>query len=236
MASVLSRIFKIGQAETHAIVDKLEDPVKMTEQGIRDLKTNLGQAVSSLAEVKALCMRLKNQADTEQAAARDYEAKAIKLLEKVKAGEMEQAEAESLATELLSRKEESERRAAQALKDYESQNALATNLSAKVNDMKTAVGKYENELITLKARSRTAESMTKINKTLSNVDTSGTVNMLERMKTRVAEKESVAAAYGEIIAEDPTRSLDDRVNKALSTGGTAPGSASLDELKKQLNM
>ena len=35
---IFSRLFKVGQAEAHAMVDKLEDPIKITEQGIRDLK------------------------------------------------------------------------------------------------------------------------------------------------------------------------------------------------------
>jgi phage shock protein A len=38
MAGLFKRIFRVAQAEAHAAVDKLEDPVKMTEQGIRELK------------------------------------------------------------------------------------------------------------------------------------------------------------------------------------------------------
>ena len=33
--NIFKRIFRIGQAEIHAVVDKMEDPIKMTEQGIR---------------------------------------------------------------------------------------------------------------------------------------------------------------------------------------------------------
>jgi phage shock protein A len=39
--SVFKRLFRVSQAEAHAIVDKFEDPIKMTEQGIRDLKKDL---------------------------------------------------------------------------------------------------------------------------------------------------------------------------------------------------
>ena len=55
--SVFKRIFKVTQSETHALVDKIEDPIKMTEQGIRDLKKDLQQAMTSLAEVKATAIR-----------------------------------------------------------------------------------------------------------------------------------------------------------------------------------
>ena len=35
--NIFKRLFRIGAAETNSLVDKLEDPIKMTEQGIRDL-------------------------------------------------------------------------------------------------------------------------------------------------------------------------------------------------------
>ena len=34
----LKRLFKIGEAEVHSAIDGMEDPIKMTEQGIRDMK------------------------------------------------------------------------------------------------------------------------------------------------------------------------------------------------------
>ena len=55
--SIFKRIFKIGQAETHSAIDKLEDPIKMTEQGIRDMKTDLEKSLQALAEVKAMAIR-----------------------------------------------------------------------------------------------------------------------------------------------------------------------------------
>ena len=43
--SIFQRIFKVGQSEAHAIVNRLEDPIKLTEQGIRDLKQDLQRAL-----------------------------------------------------------------------------------------------------------------------------------------------------------------------------------------------
>ena len=42
--NILRRLFTIGKAEANSAVDKLEDPIKMTEQGIRDLKEDLDKA------------------------------------------------------------------------------------------------------------------------------------------------------------------------------------------------
>ena len=35
MASIFQRIFKVAQSEAHASMDKFEDPIKMSEQGVR---------------------------------------------------------------------------------------------------------------------------------------------------------------------------------------------------------
>ena len=35
--AIFRRIFKMAQAESHAALDQFEDPIKLTEQGIRDL-------------------------------------------------------------------------------------------------------------------------------------------------------------------------------------------------------
>ena len=79
MAGIFQRLFKTGQAEAHAIVDKMEDPIKMSEQAIRDLKKDLHGSMQSLAEVKALAIRMQKDADNNKQLAADYERKAMLL-------------------------------------------------------------------------------------------------------------------------------------------------------------
>ena len=80
MVSIFQRIFKVTQSEVHAGMDKFEDPIKMTEQGIRDLKKDLNSAMTALAEVKGQGIRLRKQASENKKAAGDYERKAMLVL------------------------------------------------------------------------------------------------------------------------------------------------------------
>ena len=80
--NVFKRLFRVGEAEMHSAVDKLEDPIKMTEQGIRDLKKDLDSSLKALAEVKAMAIRAKNDYQTNKSKAQDYENKAMMLLKK----------------------------------------------------------------------------------------------------------------------------------------------------------
>ncbi len=47
--SIFQRMFRMGKAEVNSALDKFEDPIKMTEQGITDLKKDLQNAMTSLA-------------------------------------------------------------------------------------------------------------------------------------------------------------------------------------------
>ena len=234
MASIFQRIFKLTQSEAHASMDKFEDPIKMSEQGVRDLKTSLQASMVSLAQVKSLAIRLQKEAEDHKKRAADYERKAMLLLKRMQGGEMEGAEAERLATEALSRKEEALQRCTTVSGEQQAQQRMADQLQTKVEELKRQISKYENEVVTLRARARTASSMRKINQQLAGADASGTVAMLEKMKNKVQEEESLAEAYGQL--SDVGGTIDEDIDKALALPSTAATSDSLAELKKKMGM
>lgn len=232
--SFFSRIFKIGQAEAHAVADKFEDPIKMTEQGIRDLKTDLQAAMTSLAEVKGIALRTRREADNKKKLAADYERKAMLLLQKAQGGGMDLQEAERLATEALSLKEQQAAEALRISQEAERHEQMAAQLQANVNKIRSAVTGYENDLVTLRARARTAASTKKINQQLAKVDSSGTLAMLEKMRAKVEEDESLAIAYGDMAT--PEKTVADEIQTALESGKSSTAAADLLELKKKMGM
>ena len=234
MASVFNRIFKWGQAEAHSVVDGLEDPIKMTEQGIRDLKKSLHEAMASLAQVKSVAIRLKKEAEDQKRIGGEYERKAMLLLQKMGTGTMDKGEAEDLARSALTRKDSAVERAQSLSKDHQTQQAAADRLQVNVEKLKRNVGKYENELVTLRARARTAESMKKVNRQLAGIDSSSTLAMLEKMKSKVEEEESLAQAYGEL--SDSSASIDEQIDEALALPEEAEGADSLAELKAKMGI
>ncbi len=234
MAGIFNRLFKAGEAEAHSLVDKLEDPIKMSEQAVRDLRKDLQESLKSLAEVKSLAIRMSKDADDAKRLAGDYERKAMLLLQKGQSGDAEAGEAERLAMEALSRKEEAAARALQTTQQAQTQNQMVANLQNNVNDLKSKVASYENDLVMLKARARTANATRKINQRLSNVDTKGTVALLERMKDKVSEEEALSQAYGEMA--DSGSSIDDEIDKALLSGGPSKAEDSLAQLKSKMGI
>ncbi len=234
MASFFTRLFRIGQAEAHSAIDGMEDPIKMSEQGMRELRQSLTEAMGSLAQVKSVAIRLKKDADDRKRSAAEYERKAMLLLQRAQDGSLEQAEAEQLATTALGKKDNALEQAQGFIADYTTQQAAADRLQGKVEKLRRDISKLDNELVTLRARARTAESMKKINRQLADVDSSSTLAMLERMKNKVEEDEALAHAYGELSsAED---SVDEQIDKALALPGDSAGSDSLAELKAKMGI
>jgi phage shock protein A len=232
--NIFKRLFNIGKAEAHSAVDKLEDPIKMTEQGIRDMKKDLDGSLKALAEVKALQIRSRNDLEMYGTKAKDYEKKAMMLLQRGEKGEMSPEDVDRLASECLVKKEDNLQQAARCKSEVEKLDKNVNNLDKNVKGLRSQISKWENELRTLKARVKVAESTKRINKQMANIDSGSTVSMLERMREKVAQDEALAESYGEIANE--SRSLDDEIDTALDGAGDLKASDELAAMKAKLGI
>ena len=230
---VFNRLFKIGQAEAHNIVDKLEDPIKLTEQGIRDLKKNLDQSLQAFAEVKALAIRSKREINEYVNQSRNYEQKAMLILKKAQDGGIEASEADRLAGEALARKTDADSNAERTKADLQKLEVNVKQLDSSIKGLKSKITHYENELKTLKARAKVSEATKKINKSMSGIDSGSTISMLEKMKDKVARDEEMAEAYGEMA--NSNKSLDDELDSVLDESEVKASDA-LEEMKRKMNI
>jgi len=230
--NIFSRIFKIFQSESHAAIDQLEDPIKMTEQGIRDLKEDLDAALKALAEVKAMAIRAKRETQSYKKNMTDYESKAISLLNRAQKGQLDAAEADRLAESALQKKEESSQQYQRALADQKRFDNSITKLDGSIKKIKSNISTWENELKTLKARAKVSKATKNVNKQLAEIDSSSTISLLERMKEKVEKDEALSEAYAEIANEN--KSLDDEIDSALG-GSETTASDALAALKAKLN-
>jgi len=231
--NIFRRLFSIGKAEAHSAIDKMEDPIKLTEQGIRDMKQDLDKSLEALAQVKAMAIRANNDKEEYALKADDYQNKAMLILKKAQKGELKAEDADRLAKEALIKKEESQKNATRTTAEAEKFNTSVAQLEKNVNSIKSNISKWENELKTLKARVKVSNATKNLNKQMAEIDSSSTVSLLERMKEKVEQDEALAEAYGD-IAND-SKSFDDELNAAIDTTEVSAES-DLEKLKKQLGM
>jgi len=227
------RLFKIGQAEANAALDSMEDPIKMTEQGIKDLKLDLEKSSESLAQVKALAIRAKNDVEELTAKANDYKQKAILVLTKAKNGELKTKEADELAKQALVKKEEISKQIITSKEEAKNLDASVAKLEDGVLEIKNTINKWENELRTLKARHKVSKATKNLNKQMAEIDSSSTVSMLERMKDKIQQEEAVAEVYGDLAKS--SKSIEDKLEK-LTDNTEASAEEGLAALKKQIGL
>lgn len=230
--NILKRLFKIGQSEANAAIDNMEDPIKLTEQGIRDLKMDLSKNLESLAQVKALAIRANNDKENFEGEAEEFHNKAVVIVKRGQSGELASDESDRLAQEALVRKEEKLNLAKNAGLEAEKIQGSVQQLESNISQLKATINNWENELKTLKARVKVSKAKTSLNKQMAELDSSGTVSMLERMKEKAAQQEALADAYGEIAKN--YKPVDQEISTAADTTKEKAKSA-LDALKEQLN-
>ena len=131
-------------------------------------------------------------------------------------------------------KESASERATRLFKDAAQQQQLASQLQEKIAQFKSTISRHENELITLRARAKTAVATKKINQQLSQIDSSSTIALLERMKNKVEEDEALAQAYDEVANVDA--SVDAEIDRALAGSQTTSTQERLAELKARMGL
>lgn len=224
--SIFDRLFRIGAAEANSAVDKLEDPAKMADQILRELRANYQQAIQGEAEIKALALQHRASELQYRNSAADWEKKTNELLDRVDSKQLDEAKGNKLAAKAADAHQDAVNEADQFAKMAEKEESAVSVMDLKIKQIKDQISTTENQAQLIKSRAKTAEVSEKINKTLSNVDTDGLKATLQRMDEKASAQEFRAAAYAQI--EDSTLSTEQEINKALGTGST---SSALEAIK-----
>ncbi|WP_267402763.1 MULTISPECIES: PspA/IM30 family protein [unclassified Chryseobacterium] len=229
--NIFKRLVNIGKAELHSVIDDFEDPIKLTEQGIREMKEQLAEKIEALAQLKALSIRKKNEAEAEELSAKEYYKKAVLLVQKAEKGEVDGAEADRLAKEALKKQAAALEHVVSLKEESDKLHGDCDKMQGNIDYLKASISKWETELKTLNARVQVSEATRDINQKMTQIDTGGTVSMLEKLKDRVIQQEAEAEAYLEISKAG--KSVDEEIDALVKNEDTEAGDA-LQKLKESL--
>lgn len=209
--NIFKRLLKIGQAEIHSLVEKMESPLTLIEQGIRDLKEELAKTEEQFVQVRAINIRMENKQKEKLAEATEYENKTKRILEKANANEIDIQKADSLAIEALSLKKTLIQEAEEFNQEIILNNSKIKEISNKLDVLKSNISKWEKELTTIKTKQKITDASMYANKQMATIENNSTIEMLERLKNKTADNESLAEAYAELSKKQ----LDDELNEIL---------------------
>src|SRR5690606_6290276 len=106
------------------------------------------------------------------------------------AGEIEISLANRLAKEALLQKQDLAITIDELQNQIESQGQAIEKIVQQLEILRYNISKWEKELTTLKAKQKVNQASELANQHIANMDTHGTIDMLERMKTKARDSES----------------------------------------------
>jgi len=207
---LFSRLGTLIRSNINELINKAEDPEKMLNQVLVDMKSQLVEAKKQVAVAIADEKRLKKQYQQEAAKAAEWERKAMLA---IKAGD------DNLAKAALARKTEHDEVSETLRQQWEAQKQSVEQLKMALRGLDGKIEEAKRKRNILVSRQKRAEAQRTINETLGNINSTSAFDTFERMSDRVTQLEAEAEATAEISGALPEASLDAQF-KALeaSTG------------------
>lgn len=197
--SLFKRLRDLTLSNVYALIEKAEDPIKLTDQYIRDMTEDLEDAEKAVASQIALEKKFKHL----------YEEQAALVQKRTEqAHAAAQAQNVDLARRALEEKHAAEQKMNEYQTSYEQNRQLADNLRTKLDDMRKQLTEMKNKRETLVARYNAAKTQHEINKAMSGFGSDSASAGLKRMEEKMLQMEAQAEASGE-LSSSKGKSLDD---------------------------
>ncbi|RMF90103.1 MAG: PspA/IM30 family protein [Nitrospinota bacterium] len=205
---IFDRITTVIKSNINDLINRAEDPEKMLNQMMIDLREQLAQAKREVAVAIADEKRLQKLYEAEADQAAQWEKRAMLAVEK---GD------DALAREALTRKKEHENLANQYKKQWEQQKASTENLKNALRTLNRKIEEASRKKNLLVARQKRAKAQKHIHETMSRLADTSAFETFDRMAAKVDQMEAEAEAAVEIEADLGGEDLEKRFAE-LETG------------------
>jgi phage shock protein A len=221
---IFDRIATLFRSNLNDLISRAENPEKMLNQLILDMKTQLAKAKQEAAAAIADEKRLQADADQLKKQAEDWERRAMLAVQEGR---------DDLATQALMRYNEALQGAQQLHETWMRHKAETENLKVSLRQLHDKIEEAKRKKNILVARAKRAEAQQRIQETMSGMNDKSAFESFDRMAEKIEAIERKALAAAEIQQEF---SGDDLMTqfKALEYKGSAD--QQLIELKAKMGM
>jgi phage shock protein A len=221
---VFSRLGTLIKSNINDLISKAENPEKILNQLILDMREQLISAKKQVAVAIADEKKLKKQLDNELRLASEWEKKAMMAV---------RADRDDLATEALNRQKEHQKLADEYQKQWEMQKQATDKLRASLRQLNEKIDEAKRKKDLLIARQRRAEAQKKIQDTMSGLGDTSAFDAFDRMSDKVDTIEAEAEASAELSADMQDADLESKFEDLEAEAGV---SDALSELKKKMGV
>lgn len=202
--SILSRFKDIMSANINALLDKCEDPAKMIDQYLRQLKEDLAEVKQETAAVMAEEKRTKRLVDDNAAEIAKYTDLAKKALTAGNEGD---------AKVFITKKQELEAHQADLEKTYALAHANAEKMREMHDKLTGDIQELEQRRLNVKAKMSVAKTQDKLNKINDSMKSAaGSMEAFERMEAKADRLLDEANSMAE-LNEEPKDSAEEIAKK-----------------------
>ncbi|WP_160031886.1 PspA/IM30 family protein [Paenibacillus sp. An7] len=196
--SLFKRFRDLTMSNINSLIDKAEDPIKMTDQYIRDMQKDLEDAEKAVAAQIAIEKKFKALYEEQEALVKKREEQAHTAAK---------AQNIDLARRALEEKKNAEAKLTEYKASFEQNKASADNLRSKLEQMRKQLTEMKNKRETLVARYNAAKAQTEINKAMSGFGSDTAASGMKRMEEKMLQAEAHAEASNEMNSKE--KSLDE---------------------------
>ncbi|MGM0574496.1 MAG: PspA/IM30 family protein [Myxococcota bacterium] len=187
--SLFSRMSTLIKSNINSMISKAEDPQKILEQLIIDMRSQFLEARKQVATAIADEKRLKRQYEKELQQAKEWETKAMTA---VRAGR------DDLARQALAKKNEHEGLSTQYQEQWMAQKQAADQLRDSLTQLNSKIQEAQRKKNLLIARQKRAEAQKHIHDTMSGMSDTSAFDTFARMEGKVDQIEAEAEASTEL--------------------------------------
>jgi len=186
---IWSRVSTLVKSNINSLISKAEDPEKILNQLIIDMREQFLEARKQVAVTIADEKRIKQQYEAELAKAQEWEKKAMIA---VRAGR------DDLAGQALARKTEHDSLAEDWQQQWMAQKQAADQLREALTALNSKIQEASRKKNLLIARAKRAEAQRKIQDTMSGMGDNAAFDTFARMEEKVMQREAEAQAAVEL--------------------------------------
>src|ERR1700733_8299145 len=190
---MFDRLANLFKAMVNAVMGRMEDPAMMLEQTYQDLQSNLIQVRQAVAQAIATEKQLEQQLQKNKDQAETWQNRAAMAV---------QQNNDDLAKQALQRRQQYVQAAADLETQLKTQKEATATLRQRLTDLEAEVQKAYTKKQVLIARDKAAQATSKANEILSKTSASGAMSVIEKMETKVQEREARAAALSDLSSDN----------------------------------
>ena len=221
---ILQRFGDIMKSNINALLDKCEDPAKMVDQTLLDLRKDLADVKKETASVMADEKSAKRKLEENEAEIQKYTKAAQNALKSGNEGD---------AKTLISRKQKLEETRISMQGTYHVAHANAEKMRQMHDKLTNDIEELETRKDAIKAKVATAKAQEHMNKMTSGVDTASSLAAFDRWEAKADKMLDSAEAEAELNAG--VHSTDDLADK-YATGCNASVDDELARMKAELGL